>query len=748
MTCDQIEVRMATWPALQEIESYGIKPRPTSCDIPFVQPISPILPPRPETGILMRLEPLELAQQLTIVESELFLSIKPSEWIAQSTGSNPPSYDNIKAVITVTNKECRLLSNFSSMAAILAGLNDPAILGLKRTWEQVKGSEKTVLSNLRAILDTESHFQTYRSLLSELQPPCVPFLGVYLVILNFIRDNVEDVVHEGTLINFQKRTRIADVLREINGFQIPHVATGNFAVRFTLFMDSTITPDFDWRGRVLDLSDADLSVDGLRAKRGGYSIVYPRQWEGKLIAIKKIMPIEGTALSTMRRKIQREGVIWATLNHPNILPLIGFTDNESFLPFGAFVSPWCTLGNSENYLTERRDSISLNDRIELLRGTIRGIDYLHSHNPQLIHGDIKPLNILITEDGVPQVCDFGLTRIFLQEGSSGLTTTSPHGGTERYLAPELLDTNDTCFPTLETDVYALGCVGLKFIFDMNPYSNRLNNYRGEIFADIKEGVPPTSFSPAMDPPYGSLAGILQRTWTRKRTDRPNVREFQLLLDEVMDCYTRLSGNETGIVETDGYTDISPHLPLVSTQPPRGGNEFEFIFDETSPDSPLQSSSGLVDLPLDQETANLPHARDPELVSTTPVYTITTTFPEASNEILGTPNFQPGGWAEHHLNDGGLSASGTESPSPSSEPPEPSEQLVIPETPIRSTFRSGLTASMTQPSSAGIDSPRTIRLRMLSSELPEDLRKDLLWERRMNRIRPHTDPSPVPTRQET
>jgi serine/threonine protein kinase len=49
----------------------------------------------------------------------------------------------------------------------------------------------------------------------------------------------------------------------------------------------------------------------------------------------------------------------------------------------------------------------------------------------------------------------------MQECSSGLTATSPHGGTERYLAPELVEYCNRSLPTLKTDVWALGCVGLR-----------------------------------------------------------------------------------------------------------------------------------------------------------------------------------------------------------------------------------------------------------------------------------------------
>jgi hypothetical protein len=47
------------------------------------------------------------------------------------------------------------------------------------------------------------------------------------------------------------------------------------------------------------------------------------------------------------------------------------------------------------------------------------------------------------------------------EGGTGFTTTTAHTGTERYLAPELIASEDYSLPTRESDVYAIGCVGLK-----------------------------------------------------------------------------------------------------------------------------------------------------------------------------------------------------------------------------------------------------------------------------------------------
>ena len=57
------------------------------------------------------------------------------------------------------------------------------------------------------------------------------------------------------------------------------------------------------------------------------------------------------------------------------------------------------------------------------------------------------------------ICDFGLAQIYLEKGHTGMTTSSEHTGTPRYLAPELVGDTPT-YPTTTSDVYALGCLGL------------------------------------------------------------------------------------------------------------------------------------------------------------------------------------------------------------------------------------------------------------------------------------------------
>ncbi|PVF91693.1 kinase-like protein [Serendipita vermifera] len=285
-------------------------------------------------------------------------------------------------------------------------------------------------------------------------------------------------------------------------------------------MDDTV-----WESTIPNLSGLLGPIDFRRGMRGGYSTVYKSQWNDDVVrvAVKVLASVQGVSLGSVRRKVRREGLIWANLNHPNILPLLGFVDDDEwFKPFGAFVSPWALYGNSEQYLELAGDYMNFSQRAELLCEAIKGAEYLHTYDPPIIHGDIKPANILIDQFGTPKLCDFGLSRIFLSEGETGLTTTTLHTGTERYLAPELVKSNEDAIPTRKSDVYAMGCVSLKFLFSRNAYHHRRNNAFGQIFQDIREGVPPENFQENIYAEYRIFVTIIESTWRQTPSLRPDM----------------------------------------------------------------------------------------------------------------------------------------------------------------------------------------------------------------------------------
>ncbi len=74
-------------------------------------------------------------------------------------------------------KYCKSMNNFSSMAAIMAGLNSTPIRRLKRTREQLGTKTLNLIDELDKTLDSGKNFAAYRAALKMVDPPCIPFLG-------------------------------------------------------------------------------------------------------------------------------------------------------------------------------------------------------------------------------------------------------------------------------------------------------------------------------------------------------------------------------------------------------------------------------------------------------------------------------------------------------------------------------------------------------------------------------------------
>lgn len=212
----------------------------------------PILPKNLRKIKFLDIDPLEMARQLTILESKLYNRIKPVECLGKSW-SKPDSdifAKGIKDTINTSNRitgwvaeailvqedlkkrsawikqfvaiadRCRSLNNFSTMTAIVSGLNSAPVYRLRRTWDAVNQKNVGTLEALNKVMQSSKNFSDYREMIHKLNPPCVPFLGVYLTDLTFIEDgNPDRLKGDPRLINFGKRQKTAEVIREIMIYQ-------------------------------------------------------------------------------------------------------------------------------------------------------------------------------------------------------------------------------------------------------------------------------------------------------------------------------------------------------------------------------------------------------------------------------------------------------------------------------------------------------------------------------------------------
>ncbi|KAJ7231346.1 kinase-like domain-containing protein [Mycena rebaudengoi] len=243
---------------------------------------------------------------------------------------------------------------------------------------------------------------------------------------------------------------------------------------------------------------------------GGFGDIYRASYKGKTVALKQMRAFHrGSELRRIRSQFCREALIWQQLKHPYILPMLGI-DQESFPPSLCMVSPWMENGTVLKYLEEH----GRQDADKLLWEVAQGLEYLHSRN--IVHGDLRGVNILITKDWSACLADFGLTSF---TDTTAATTTSHRAGTIRWMAPELIDPDrfGTQFRrTTASDVYAFACVCLELYTGRPPFADVRE---GGVVLKIVQGERPAR--PATTPPMSeALWNYVNAWWAEDPATRP------------------------------------------------------------------------------------------------------------------------------------------------------------------------------------------------------------------------------------
>ncbi|XP_035763286.1 ras-specific guanine nucleotide-releasing factor 2-like [Neolamprologus brichardi] len=204
----------------------------------------------PKAECFESLSAMELAEQITLLDHIVFRSIPYEEFLGQGwmkvdktertpyimkTSQHFNDMSNLVASQIMTHTDvgsransiekwvavadiCRCLNNYNGVLEITSALNRSAIYRLKKTWAKVSKQTKALMDKLQKIVSSEGRFKNLRETLKNCNPPCVPYLGMYLTDLAFIEEGTPNFTEEG-LVNFSKMRMISHIIREIRQFQ-------------------------------------------------------------------------------------------------------------------------------------------------------------------------------------------------------------------------------------------------------------------------------------------------------------------------------------------------------------------------------------------------------------------------------------------------------------------------------------------------------------------------------------------------
>ncbi|TDL26791.1 kinase-like protein [Rickenella mellea] len=255
-------------------------------------------------------------------------------------------------------------------------------------------------------------------------------------------------------------------------------------------------------------------------KCGRYTDVYEGSLDADntMVAIRQLRPSLFKDEDELKKRIALELRIWSELSHPNILQLMGYSLDFGPKPINpAFVTVWMINGNVLDYLKQNQNA----DRLKMIQGIAKGLRYLHSKG--VIHSDLKCENILVSNnpEGTPLLMDFGLSRLL--EISQKILSSREGGGTCRWMAIELLQTQlgVSTSATKESDVWAFGMTGFEILAGEPPYAQHKND-GAVILAIVSKEIPR---KPEICKGDGAvLWDIFVQCWNPYPSKRPSMSE--------------------------------------------------------------------------------------------------------------------------------------------------------------------------------------------------------------------------------
>ncbi len=178
-----------------------------------------------------------------------------------------------------------------------------------------------------------------------------------------------------------------------------------------------------------------------------------------------------------RERFHREGKIASSIRHPNVVSVIdsGVTTNGTPYLVMEFVE-----GKTLKALYEKRVPFNLSEKIALMVGIAQGLRA--AHELKLTHRDIKPDNVLVTEDMVPRITDFGVAKPW--DSDLRLTLTGDTVGTPVYMSPEQFQGEKV---DARTDIYTYGAVCYELLTGTIPY--HATNYQDMAGLHLSAPVP-------------------------------------------------------------------------------------------------------------------------------------------------------------------------------------------------------------------------------------------------------------------
>jgi serine/threonine protein kinase len=260
--------------------------------------------------------------------------------------------------------------------------------------------------------------------------------------------------------------------------------------------------------------------------RGGMGAVYLAEQPGlgREVAIKELIQSAATDPTALKRFLQ-EAQVMARTSHPNLVQVhdleLSGEANYIVLEFvrGKSLRDWINRG-----------PIPPPQVFAVMHGVLQALDYAHKH--AIVHRDMKPENVLLSDDGMVKVADFGIARLTDDTGVGGTATkTGTTVGTPQYMSPEQVASSKV---DGRSDLYSAGIMFYELVAGQPPFTASESDGPFTLMAKHVQAPPkpPSLHRPGLDP--GLEEAILKSISKRPEDRFQTGQEFDDVLSRLAD----------------------------------------------------------------------------------------------------------------------------------------------------------------------------------------------------------------------
>lgn len=250
---------------------------------------------------------------------------------------------------------------------------------------------------------------------------------------------------------------------------------------------------------------------------GSFGNLYRGSYRGQLVAIKVLKVHDGADQQELVREFMHELSVLRRVRHKHIVQLIGACTSPPKL---GLVTEFMSHGSVHDYMMQKAkqgQALKLPMLLKVAGSVAQGLDYLHKNN--IIHRDVKAANLLMDENDVVKVADFGVARVH-ESTSAGVLTAET--GTYRWMAPEVIAHKEYGH---KCDVYSYGILLWELV------TNGAVPYAGYTPLQAAVGVVQKGLRPEIPANCPrAIAELMRRCWAQDAVDRPEFSEVITMLN--------------------------------------------------------------------------------------------------------------------------------------------------------------------------------------------------------------------------